>query len=384
MKKLLALLLTLLMALSLCSAALADHVKEEDVSGGTCELTPDNEDGEHLQPGEQYDFFSLEHLIGIRPKDFTLSSALADDDAKEAACDSLYFPIEPSTYVPGSTNDNPVSPDKAWRVSASWDIGGAMVKTVKWDKDQEANYGPAGMTTGAFVVVLNENYTISELKRLEGTLTYTSKFNKDITVKVPLKLQVSNHLVTVEGYKKASDAEDNVIDASNNTLYQCDEDNPGYICFNDGRLLSCTLKMVKNEKAFMYNDEGMIDAIDEKYGAGDARIDCYNFGGSPKFTNDAQFKLQADYANQYKIYTWDGVKLTPCKYEWDSINGVYKWSTKTPGAYVISDQELIAADEAKDTAETKNPDTGAADMTGVAVALAAVSLLAGAAVSLRK
>ena len=115
-----------------------------------------------------------------------------------------------------------------------------MVSKVAYDDDD-----------AAWEIYLNENYTISTAKKLQGTITFTLKSNKDTTYDVDIDEVVSNHLVTVEGYKKVSDAEDDVIDADDNTLYQCDEDNPGYICFNDGRLLSCTLKMVKNEKAFM-------------------------------------------------------------------------------------------------------------------------------------
>ena len=60
-------------------------------------------------------------------------------------------------------------------------------------------------------------------------------------------------------------------------------------------------------------------------------------------------------------------------------------SIKTPTTYVISDVELVAAaaDSAADH-ETKNPDTGANDVVGVAAALAVVSLLAAGAVSLKK
>ena len=260
-----------------------------------------------------------------------------------------------------------------------------MVEGVKWDKNKEFQYD--GDQKGAFVLKLNENYTISELKRLEGTVTFTSKIDKNATLKAKIKLEVSNHKVIVDGYKKAADAEDDPIAASNNTLYKCSEDNPGYVAFNgDGYLLSCTLKMLKNEQAFMYNDESMIDDVEEKYGDTDARIDCYSFGGSPKFTNDAAFTLQADYADQYKVYTWDGKALHPQKFTWNSADGVYEWTTKAPTNYVIADKELLAGAETADTAKdaAKNPDTGANDLVGVAAALAVVSLVAGAAVSLKK
>jgi len=379
MKKFLAIALTLLMALSLCSVALAAPTE-----AASCEIDLPDGYTYHLLPGESYQIKDGEDIVPTKVDTAKANGdAVVSTAAKDAqkAVDSLSADTLVSDYVTMTTPaTTPIAPDKAWKISTDWKIGGAMVSSVKWDSDDKA-----------FELNLNENYTISTAKKLQGTITFTSKKDKDVTIDVKIDEVVSNHLITVEGYKKQSDAEDDVIDAADNTLYQCDEDNPGYICFNDGRLLSCTLKMVKNEKAFMYNDEDMVDAIDEKFGDTDATIDCYTFGGSPKFTNDAQFKLQADYADQYKVYTWANGKLTAQNYKWDSINGVYTWSTKAPATYVISDKELVAGSQTKDassaadtTKKTKNPDTGANDVVGVAAALAVVSLVAAGAVSLKK
>ena len=49
------------------------------------------------------------------------------------------------------------------------------------------------------------------------------------------------------------------------------------------------------------------------------------------------------------------------------------------GIILVSDVEIVAAEE-----DTKNPDTGANDVVGVAAALAVVSLVAAGAVSLKK
>jgi|GEM_PF-1548169 len=390
MKKTLALLLALLLALSLGTVALAVPSLEKDVLEAGLEIENCEIDrGDfmiHMLPGESYSI-PMRLMIGINPTDPTSSTGIGDNDI---ALDAILIAKAPSDYLTDSEDNTEITPDKAWKVSADWDIGGAMVNAVKWDSDYEYpeafNEALNIENAGAFVVKLNENYTISAPKKLEGTITFTSKIDKKASITFPFVAIVSNHLITVDGYKKAADAKDNVVEAQNNTLYQCDEDNPGYVAFNDGRLLSCVLKMVKNEKAFMYNDEAMLDAVEEKYGDTDARIDCYSFGGSPKFTNDAAFTLQADYADQYKVYTWDGTALHPQKYAWNSVDGVYEWTTKAPTNYVIADKELLAGAETADTAKdaAKNPDTGANDLVGVAAALAVVSLVAGAAVSLKK
>jgi len=327
MKKLIALTLAVLMAFSLCSLALADHVSCYSLGGGSCELDTMFHPNWHLQPGETYRIFS--NVDGLMYANSSWVMTPADADARNEVPALLY----------GGKNK--------YRVSARWDMGGAMVKSVRWDAGQNYIYQSIWVDPptsyvmhGAFVVELNENYTISDLKWLKGTITFTRKADK-AGFDYKFVGQVANHLVIVDGYKKRADAEDDVIDASDNTLYQCSADSPGYLCFNDGRLLTCTLKMAKKEKAFMHNDESTIDAVEEKYGGGSAHIDCYNFGGTPAFQNAAQFTLQADYADQYCVYTWANGKLTPQKYEWDENNGVYKWSTRTPGSYVISDTKLV-------------------------------------------
>jgi len=394
MKRFLALALTLLMALSLCTVALAAIVPEEDMNPA-CEigLTVGNETyNNHLQPGESYMLAPAEgdNHTNRFYMDMGNVSMMLVQPANADNPDQPGFPLPPPPPepLPGDIVEQYVYPKDEWRASASWDVGGAMVKGIKWDDSIVMNEITAiTYINGAYVLELNENYTISTPKVLKGTVTFTNKKNKNITVKYTIDEIVCNHLVTLSGYKKQADAEDNVIDAQDNTLYQCDEDNPGYLCFNDGRLLSCTLKMVKNEKAFMYNDEAMNDDLEEKYADSDARINCYAFGGSPKFQNDASFKLQADYADQYKVYTWDGKALHPQDFKWDSINGVYTWTTKSPTTYVISDKELVAGAETSGTAAektSKNPDTGARDIVGIAATLAVVSLIAAAAVNRRK
>ena len=224
-----------------------------------------------------------------------------------------------------------------------------------------------------------ENFTITEAKDLEGEIVISYKdLNGDKkTDKVPFKKIVSNHLTEVYGEEDPDDAME--IEAIDNTLYQCAEDEEGFVKFNRNALLGCTLNMASKEKAFMYNDEEAIETLTDKFP--DADIECYRFGGSPKFKNPAKFTLQADYANQYYVYTYKNGKLEKQDYDWNSVEGVYEWETNAPTNYVISDVELVAAAEEE---TTKNPDTGANDVVGVAAALAVVSLAAAGAVSLKK
>ena len=344
MKKIVALALALLMVLSMGTVALAaDYYLEECVICG---------DEGHLLPGETY------------PLSFLLTDYDFDSDSPPM--------------------------DKRWKVSTDWEVGGALVKAVYWDKDFEwdeyqggESAAPAylsnGEETGAWVIEMNENYTITELKRLEGTITFEPKgINKENgleDLEIVVADIVSNHLVEVIGEEDADD----VIyeDAENNTVYQCVEDEAGYVGFNSGKLLSVLCDLESEEKVFAYNNEEMIEALAEKFPEAD--IECYNFGAARTLQNEAKLTLQADYADQYYVYTYNKGVLEAQDYTWNDVDGVYEWNTKTLGAYVISDVELVAAEE-----ETKNPDTGANDVVGAAAALAVVALVAGAAVSMKK
>ena len=289
--------------------------------------------------------------------------------------------VETDRLYPGATYQldsgfDSLTPDTAsdYGVKAEWTKGGALVESVKINK-----------SAGKVEVKFNENYTISDAKALVGSITLYEKADKDNKVTLTVETAVGNNLIDdIDTYGKVKDAKEDPQTAINNTIYKCDD--AGYIAFNTEKgLFSIILKMVKDEKAFLYNNEDMIDDIEDKYGDIDAEINCYQFGGRPTFKNAAQFTLQADYADQYFVYEWDGKKLTKQDYTWNSIEGVYEWNSKSPKSYVISDKELVAADEDEAGDKTdENPDTGANDVVGVAAALAVVSLVAAGAVSLKK
>ena len=372
MKKLMALALALLLALSMGSVALAqqpeistDGNRPLDVPGGIpgCGFTDENDEDceltrEHLLPGEKY---------------------------------ALFYTADPG---------------KDLKVTAEWTKGGALVAGISYEKKSRledydeillpevslagsqsdatraltrsgGSFALEGGTRGIWVLTLKENFTISDLKDLEGTITVTGKdmAGEKKTEKFEFKHVVANHKITVQGDEDLDSARE--LEAANNTLYVCEDEADGYVKFNLKALLGATLNMVGKEKAFMYTDESAIAALTEQFPKAD--IECFQFGGTPTFKNAAKFTLQADYADQYFVYSYENGKLVPQDYSWNSVEGVYEWETNTPATYVISDVELVAAAET-----TKNPDTGANDVVGVAAALAVVSLLSVAAISRKK
>lgn len=123
-------------------------------------------------------------------------------------------------------------------------------------------------------------------------------------------------------------------------------------------------------------------------------LNFLNFEGSPKFSSNATiFFYSAD--EDAKIYELKDGKLYKTDAKWDDDNGCWTLSTKTPGSYVISDATLKnAGSTGSDSSgsgssgtaggNVNNPDTGANDVVGVAIALAVVSLISVAAISLKK
>jgi len=110
----------------------------------------------------------------------------------------------------------------------------------------------------------------------------------------------------------------------------------------------------------------------------EANLEYIEFLGKPSFkaTGEVSFKVPN---KNWTAYTYDDGKLVKIAAEYDEDDDVLTFKTKTLGAYVFSDIELVAADTDK-----TNPETGSVDFVNVAVALGVVSLAAAAAVVLKK
>ncbi len=378
MKKLMALALALLLALSMGSVALAQQpeytpgdqfdIEGEipgcgvaDENGEYCELTR-----EHLLPGEKYALF----YTADPGKDLKVTAEWTKGGALVAGI-SYEKKSRMGDYGDALIGTPDAAPTTGSTVDAP-DAAAYALRAVTGD-----GFAVEEGTTGLWVLTLKENYTISDLKDLKGTITITGKDSTGAkkTVEYDLNKLVANHKITVQGDEDLDSARE--LEAANNTLYVCEDEADGYVKFNLKALLGATLNMVGKEKAFMYTDESAIAVLTEQFPKAD--IECFQFGGTPTFKNAAKFTLQADYADQYFVYSYENGKLVPQDYSWNSVEGVYEWETNTPATYVISDVELVAAAET-----TKNPDTGANDVVGVAAALAVVSLLSVAAISRKK
>ena len=299
----------------------------------------------------------------------------------------------------GTNSDDPVELSTSnFRVSTDWDTGSALVKSVKIDNDCEH-----------LVITLNENYTISEAKDLEGTITLElrddmygqsgglvedgTEYDFDFTAEVYNNLDDS-----VDGGDSRDDATE--IDVEDNTIYQMSSSGWVEFCGDGNRLSSVKARLAEDKKVFAYFNEDPVDEIEDMYYDLDADINYINFVGSPSLGSNATVAIQGDYSDQYYLYEYTGGQLEEIDADWNDDDGTYEFTTSRLGTYVLSDTALVAEadeeeeeevvdevvedEETTDDTSTQNPDTGANDVIGVAVALAAVSLVAAGAVSLKK
>lgn len=332
-------------------------------------------------------------------KAIALTLALAMAASMSAVALAGDDPIAENTYAPGSqisisadafTSSEGSNPTEDltrsnYTISADWNKGGAMVNTVKIDNDDKE-----------VQINLKENYTIDEAKDLEGTLSLKSRGSDKTVYTLKLsgetKLMVTNLVVDVEGVKDADDAEKYSADVDN-TIYQNDEDTPGYVKFTSGsEMLTVLANMAKNEKLFMHISEEEIEAIAEKYNKdGAASLYFFDFEGTPSLKNKATLSVEADYFKEAFVYEYDGSKLREVNAKLNSDEDAYEWTASKLTTIVVSDTKLKADGVVSESGTTgtddkadTNPDTGANDIVGTAAALAVVSLIAAGAVALKK
>jgi len=255
--------------------------------------------------------------------------------------------------------------------------GASYIESVKFNK-----------TKDSVIVTLKENYNLYEdAKVVKGAITVTGKhINGTDTVNVTKEVtwEVNNNAEYVTGAKKASQAVDigSQLWAAANTVVVMDEDG-GYVSFTDD-VLTGVVKMEKDEKAFVgldFIDADTQEALEEVLGEDyDAIVETYMMTGKG-FKNEVAYSYKAYEEDPHYFYGFDGEKLfaLDAKYDADEDVDAYVFNHTGAGVIVITDKEIVLAEE-----ETKNPDTGANDVVGVAAALAVVSLVAAGAVSLKK
>lgn len=248
--------------------------------------------------------------------------------------------------------------------------GAHMVEEVKIAKD------------GKVILTIKEGLTMDEEKEIFGEVILAKK-DKTAEVSLGITIAVNNIIEDIWGAKKAAEAEDITALMKENTLIVMDEDG-GFVKFEED-VLTGVVKMNKNEKVQVYVDlidEDIQEAIDAVMEDFKGIAEYYNFAGTG-FKNAIAFTYEAEKEDPHFFYQWDGKQFVALDVVFDEDEDVmaYVWTGDLNGVILVADTELVAA---ATVPATKNPDTGATDMVGVASALAVVSLVAAGAVSLKK
>lgn len=266
---------------------------------------------------------------------------------------------------------------KNFSVSAKWTKGGAMIKSVSIDNAEDA-----------IKVTTNSNYTLEETKDIVGEITLTAKkdmgaYKKGDKLVFEAVWGMSNDSDTIYPYENWEDAENDPLDPKEHTIYTADS--AGKYYFNsESSLLQIKASLKDNQKILMTLDEDtiydVIDLLDEK-NVEYNDLAFYSANGKFSFTNGrAEAVINSDFETKPYIYAWNGTALTQvANAEWNEDEGTYTVGITGPTQYVLSDVQLKAVAANDNTAPnnngtTANPDTGANDFVGLAVALAVVSV----------
>lgn len=334
MKKIIALVLAVALSLSMASVAFAADYDASTFSASA----------EEIKPGDKIKFAHSDFESG------NASAVMTDEDYMS----SDYFSVK-----------------------VEYDRGKDLVKEVKFDG-------------GELVIVLKdstaERPSISNFKIKKITLT-----GKKDGVGVDEKFRNKKFVLTTAATtafttsaKVGYDVVTSAIDkdgfdytANDDNIVKFVTDDYGLATIDFGGDASAEVRIYKNEKFFFGTKSGA--DLDIVKANPDADLTFLSFTGKPTFSANAKVEIYAD--EDTFLYEIKDGKLVKSSFKYDDDAAAFVGKARTLGAYVISDMELVAA---ATTEETKNPDTGANDVVGVAVALAVVSLVAAGAVSLKK
>ena len=253
--------------------------------------------------------------------------------------------------------------------------GVSLIDSIDWEKQEDRTYN--------LVLTLKEALTSTTEKAFKGEVVLTLKADKSEEV-FEVEGVVGNAVAYIDGAKKAADAVALTEEEMAKNVVMFAEDGAGYVTFSDGLSLTGLVKVEDGEKAQVYTDaidEDTMDAIEAYLGEDyEAIVEYYNFAGTG-FKADVDFTYDAYAEDPHFFYAWDGEKFVDLegKYNDDEEVEAYEFTAAAKGIIIVTDTEIVAG-----AADTKNPDTGANDVVGVAAALAVVSLVAAGAVSLKK
>lgn len=263
--------------------------------------------------------------------------------------------------------------------SVKWEQGKDLVSSVTIDNDDEV-----------LVVALKHDYKSTKEKTLQGTIKLREKGKSryaTLSINATIGYDVMELTIDANG-----DVDVPTLDSG--TLYKIQDDGQGYgtLSFSAGDT-DISVRVYDDEVYYLAYNNDAIKSVLTANNDTDATIDFLTFPGTPTFNATATVNFYGVEEDQF-IYELKNGRLNRSAAKWIDDNGSWELKTRTLGSYVISDKALksptgttnnsTGSGSGSSTGGVNNPVTGAEDVTGVATALALVSLASAAAISLKK
>ncbi len=304
-----------------------------------------------------------------------------EDSFTFRAGDTLYFTIMNGTE--GFTGKI----DKDWRINVKTND---YIKSVEFWAEGDADLDVENVQKYV-KIALDAEYDVKEdddvdfyFYIMDAATAHNA--TKEISAKAEVHYLFDNHVIETVDFDHTND-----VDTMAKWVVAKGEKGTAIFDFEDEAYF--TVKMVSEEAVVFNYVSGNFNKDMEKAFDYEADYTWYNFKGeSDNFYRTGELFIPAK--DDTFIYAWDGelVEIEAEYVEDYKIGGMDKdgWVIETNelGYYVVSDVEVeIEAEEVEETkpsTDKVNPETGANDFVGAAVALAVVSVAAAGALAFKK
>lgn len=302
------------------------------------------------------------------------------------ALDADYAPgakikLGKDSYMWEDSPDKKVNSDNYSISKIDWKDGKKYIDSVSFNDDDNQ-----------LVVKLKQDYTLDadadasfygtvKIREKGAANYFTASFGEEDD---PLTIAYDTDVI------RLTDDKDALFNYDIDTIYTVVDDSDNGVAygtleydFGNEEQYGVKVRVYEDEELFLGTDEAANKDILKANADADADyIDFVEWVAHPTFTSNVTVEFYGAEEEDYVYEIKDGKLVVPSKLKWDKDSEVWTLTTRTLGAYVVSDVKLATA--TAEDATTTNPDTGANDVVGIAGALAVVAMVSAAAVSLKK
>ena len=291
--------------------------------------------------------------------------------------------------------DKKVNSDNYSISKIDWEEGKKYIDSVSFDDDDNV-----------LVIKVKQNYTLVEddgasfygtvkirekgkSKYHTANITNNGETPTASTQAIPVFYAEGDITIDPDRNATFTDAEGEPCECADGTLYTVrDEYDKAYGTFEEDfgsdKQYGVSVRVYEDEELFLEtSEEADKDILKANADADADYIDFVEWVAHPTFTSNVTLEFYGAEEDDYIYEIKDGKLVTPSRLKWDDDAEVWTLTTRTLGAYVVSDVKLAKAVAEADSG-VNNPDTGANDVVGIAGALAVVAMISAAAVSLKK